>query len=257
MLGRLAELILFGIAPLALGGLLMPGAAFAEEVEIAGEVSYRERIALPPNAVLSVQLADVSLADAPAAVVAKQTIDPAGQVPIKFSLKFDSAVIRPKVNYAVQARITVDNKLWFINDERHSVDPAKPVPVQLMLRKVAQDAAAPAAPTLFDTTWLAEDIGGKGVIDDAQTTLSIAEDGSVTGRGGCNGYFSQATIDGEKITFGKAGSTMMACPDAIMDQERRFHEALEKTASFRFNEEGKLFLVDAEGKDLVRFSNEG
>ncbi len=256
MLGRLAELILFGIAPLALGGLLMPGAAFAEEVEIAGEVSYRERIALPPNAVLTVQLADVSLADAPASVVAEQTIDPAGQVPIKFTLKFDSAVIRPKVNYAVQARITVDNNLWFINDERHSVDPTKPEPIQMWLRRVSQDTVPPAL-TVFDTTWLAEDIGGKGVIDDAQTTLSIAEDGSVTGRGGCNGYFSQATIDGEKISFGKAGSTMMACPDAIMDQERRFHEALEKTVSFRFNEEGKLFLVDANGTDLVRFSNEG
>ncbi|MBL8579383.1 MAG: YbaY family lipoprotein [Mesorhizobium sp.] len=256
MLGKLAELILFGIAPLALGGLLMPGAAFAEEVEIVGEVSYRERIALPANAVLSVQLADVSLADAPASVIAEQTIDPAGQVPIKFTLKFDSAVIQPKMNYAVQARITVDDKLWFINDERYSVDPTKAEPVQMWLRRVSEDTAPPA-PALFDTTWLAEDIGGKGVIDDAQTTLSIAEDGSVTGRGGCNGYFSQATIDGEKISFGKAGSTMMACPEAMMDQERRFHEALEKTASFRFNEEGKLFLVDADGNDLVRFSNEG
>jgi len=253
MLGRLAELILFGIAPLALGGLLMPGAAFAEDVEIFGEVSYRERIALPPNAVLAVQLADVSLADAPASVVAEQKIEPAGQVPIKFVLKFDSSVIQPKMSYAVQARIMVDDKLWFINDERYSVDPTKPELVKMWLRRVSDDTA----PTLFDTTWLAEDIGGKGVIDDAQTTLSIAEDGSVTGRGGCNGYFSQATIDGEKITFGKAGSTMMACPDAIMDQERRFHEALEKTASFRFNKEGKLFLVDAKGKDLVRFSNEG
>ena len=47
---------------------------------------YRERIALPPNAVLSVQLADVSLADAPAAILGEQKIDPAGQVPIKFEI---------------------------------------------------------------------------------------------------------------------------------------------------------------------------
>ena len=65
MLGRLAELFFFGLAPLMLGGLLMPGAVAAEEVAITGEVSYRERMALPPNAVLTVRLLDVSLADAP------------------------------------------------------------------------------------------------------------------------------------------------------------------------------------------------
>ena len=95
MLGKLAELMLFGIAPLVVGGLLMPGAIAAEEVAVTGEVSYRERIALPPNAALTVRLLDVSLADAPETVVAEQTIDPAGQVPINFEIKFDSAVSNP------------------------------------------------------------------------------------------------------------------------------------------------------------------
>ena len=36
---------------------------------ITGTVAYRERIALPPNAVVSVALEDVSLADAPAKAV--------------------------------------------------------------------------------------------------------------------------------------------------------------------------------------------
>ncbi|MBX3581550.1 MAG: YbaY family lipoprotein [Rhizobiaceae bacterium] len=256
MLGKLAELVLFGIGPLALGGLLMPVAVMAEEAEIVGEVSYRERIALPPNAVLSVKLTDVSLADAPAAVIAEQKVEPAGQVPIKFALKFDPAIIQPKMSYAVQARITVDDKLWFINDERYSVDPAKREPVRMMLRKVSQEETPPL-PTLFDTTWLAEDIGGAGVIDDAQTTFSVTEDGSVTGRGGCNGYFAQAKIEGDRISVGKAGMTMMACPEALMDQERKFHDALSKTASFRFDGDGKLFFVDADGNDLVRFSNAG
>ena len=38
MLGKLAELIIFGLAPLIFGGLLMPGAMAAEEITIAGEV---------------------------------------------------------------------------------------------------------------------------------------------------------------------------------------------------------------------------
>ncbi|HEY6633261.1 MAG TPA: hypothetical protein VIZ90_17565, partial [Rhizobiaceae bacterium] len=50
MLGKLAELFLFGLAPFAFAGLLMPAATAAEEVAIAGEASPRERVALPPGA---------------------------------------------------------------------------------------------------------------------------------------------------------------------------------------------------------------
>ena len=256
MLGKLAELLVFGLGPLVFGGLLMPGAFAAEEITISGEVSYRERIALPPNAVLTVRLSDVSLADAPETVVAEQKIEPAGQVPIKFELKINPAVIQSNVNYALQARITVDDRLMFINDERYSVDPLKPEPAHLVLRMVKQDAGAVTVP-LFGTNWVAEDIGGNGVIDDAQSTFSIASDGKVTGRGACNGYFAQATIDGNSIKIGKAGSTMMACAPALMDQERKFFAALEKAATYRIDGDGKLFLVDASGVDVVRFSSAG
>jgi putative lipoprotein len=47
--------------------------------------------------------------------------------------------VQPNVNYALQARITVDDRLWFTNDERHAVDPLKPEPVQLVLKMVKQD----------------------------------------------------------------------------------------------------------------------
>ncbi|MDQ2634020.1 MAG: YbaY family lipoprotein [Pseudomonadota bacterium] len=256
MLGKLAELFIFGFAPLVIGSLLLPGAVAAEEVAVTGEVTYRERIALPPNAVLTVRLLDVSLADAPETVVGEQKIDPAGQVPIAFEIKFDPAVIQPKVNYALQARITVDDRLMFINDERHPVDPAKPEPVEMVLKMVRQDAGATPA-TLFDTTWIAEDINGGGVIDNAQSTFSVTADGKVTGSGACNRFFAEAEIKDDRITIGKAGASMMACPEAVMDQEQKFFAALEKAASYRIDGDGKLFLVDANGVDLVRFSAEG
>jgi putative lipoprotein len=117
---------------------------------------------------------------------------------------------------------------------------------------------ADATPTmLFGTTWLAEDINGKGVIDDAQSTFSVASDGRVTGRGGCNGYFAQATINGNSIKIGKAGATMMACAPALMNQERKFLAALEKAATYRIDGDGKLFLVDANGVDILRFARAG
>jgi putative lipoprotein len=252
----MAELILFGIAPLVLSGLFAPGAAAAEQVSITGEVFYRERIALPPTAVLTVRLSDVSLADAPESVLAEQKIDPAGQVPIKFEIKVDPAVFQPMMSYALSARITVDNTLWFTNDERYSVDPTKLEPVKLMLKMVRQGAdAAPA--TLVGTNWVAEDIKGMGVIDNAQSTLSVTADGKVAGSGGCNRYFAQAEVKGDKIRIGKAGATMMACAEALMEQERKFFAALEAAATFRIDGDGKLFLADASGADTLRFAKAG
>jgi putative lipoprotein len=47
--------------------------------------------------------------------------------------------MQPNVNDALQARITVDDRLWFTNDERYSVDPSKPEPAHLVLKMVKQD----------------------------------------------------------------------------------------------------------------------
>ncbi len=138
VVSKLAELLVFGFAPLALG-LMMPGTADAEERIIQGEITYRERIALPPNAVVTVELADVSLADAPASVIGRQEIKNPGQVPIKFAISYDAGVIQPKMAYAVQARITVDNQLWFINDTRYAVDPLSPQPATLVLKSSRQN----------------------------------------------------------------------------------------------------------------------
>ena len=91
---------------------------------------------LPLNALVTVQLADVSLADAPAAIIAERKITPTGQIPIPFELKFDSSVIQANHSYALQARITVDDKLMFINDERLEVDPLSAGPQTILLKMV-------------------------------------------------------------------------------------------------------------------------
>ncbi|CAH1557145.1 YbaY family lipoprotein [Vibrio rotiferianus] len=84
---------------------------------ITGTVAYRERIALPPHAVVTVALEDVSLADAPAKVLAKQTFETEGkQVPLSFELSYNSNDIKPNHRYSLRARIEVDGKLRFIND---------------------------------------------------------------------------------------------------------------------------------------------
>ena len=108
------------------------------------------------------------------------------------------------------------------------------------------DTSSPAG------SWLAEDIRGGGVIDNLQTTLEIASDGSVSGTGGCNRYFGKAEIDEASIAFGPLGSTKMACAPAVMDQEQKFFDALTEVAGWHLESTGHLVLLDTDGKPLVR-----
>jgi uncharacterized lipoprotein YbaY len=89
---------------------------------LTGTVTYRERIALPPDAIVEVRLEDVSRADAPAIVVAEQTITSPGQVPIAFSLSYDPSAIEERFTYAVRARITdASGRLLFITTTMNRV----------------------------------------------------------------------------------------------------------------------------------------
>ena len=89
---------------------------------VTGTVSYRQRIALSPDAVVQVQLQDVSRADAPAIVVAEQTIEPKGkQVPIPFTLNYDPARINERSRYVVRAKILVGTTLRFSSTKAYPV----------------------------------------------------------------------------------------------------------------------------------------
>lgn len=102
--------------------LVLPAAnAIAQTTMLMGTVNYRERMALPPNATVLVQLVDVSLADAPAQVIAEDRITGATGSPIPYRLRFDQTLIKPRRTYALQARISDGDRLLFINTNRHAV----------------------------------------------------------------------------------------------------------------------------------------
>lgn len=103
------------------GGAATPTPAESAIATLTGTVTYLQRIALPEGAIVTVQLVDVSLADAPATVLAEQTITTTTQVPIPFTLEFNPADIQPNHTYAVQARIEVDGQLQWITTTQYPV----------------------------------------------------------------------------------------------------------------------------------------
>lgn len=90
--------------------------------QVSGTVTYRQRSALPDNAVVEVRLQEVSRLDAPAVTIAEQIIETEGrQVPFAFTLDYNPSDINPRYTYVVQARILVDEELQWINTTAYRV----------------------------------------------------------------------------------------------------------------------------------------
>ena len=96
--------------------------AATEKASVTGTITYRQRIALTPNAVIEVKLIDGSRADAPSKTLAEQTIRPAGkQVPIAFELTYDPARIDPRGRYLIQVRILEGTRLRFAGADAYRI----------------------------------------------------------------------------------------------------------------------------------------
>jgi len=90
----------------------------ARMTAITGNVVYRQRIALAPDAVVEVKLQDISRADAPAELLGEQRIEANGQqVPIPFVVEYDLSRIDPRGVYALSASITEGGKLTWHSTE--------------------------------------------------------------------------------------------------------------------------------------------
>jgi len=114
------------------------GGGDAGAPHVTGTVTYLERVALPPKAVIKVQLVDVSRADAPAIALGEQIILADGkQVPFSFEIPFDPSKIEVNHTYAVQARIEEGGRLLFISDQLYAVITRDaPIHVDMVLRSV-------------------------------------------------------------------------------------------------------------------------
>lgn len=229
--------------------------AIAEEKRIEGSAAYRERIALHPDAELLVKLQDVSLQDVAATMIASMRYPTGGRVPISFSLPYQSELIKQGHTYSVSAELVHERKTIFRTTSAYPVltrDAGDTVEL-LLVSATAEERTSPtpdeqAAPI---GSWMAEDIGGGGVIDNLQSTLAIDANGSAYGKAGCNRYTGSAEFDDAKLIFGQMALTMMACEGAVDDQERKFLDAISKTKGYR-RDGDFLYLLGEDGSDLAR-----
>jgi putative lipoprotein len=238
LLGFMALIFAVPAAPLPL---------HAKVLTLYGTVTYREPVTLPTHAMLQVSLVDAALADAPEGTIALTTVRTRGRLPISYRLRFDDRRLRRGRTYGLKARILVDGKLWFTTGTPITVH--GPLQPEIVVQRAANEAPAEPGPT---GKWLAESIRSGGVIDNLQSMIEIAADGTVAGQGGCNSFGGKATISGDKIGFGSLAATRMACPPSIMDQESKFLGALNDAKRWMIDDErGKLILFDGANKEIL------
>ena len=110
-----------------------------EQGVLRGSVTYRERVALPPDAVVEVWLIDVSPLILPLALIAETTVPSQGrQVPIPFELRYDQKKIQPDHIYGVKAAIRSAGEILFeTTTAHHVITQGNPSQVELWLHRTA------------------------------------------------------------------------------------------------------------------------
>ena len=243
------------VLPLAM--LLVASPVLAAKINLSGEVTYRERIALPDTAVLSIELIDLALPDRPRLSVSAPT--GAGQVPLAFTLTFEDSMILPQHSYALNAEINAGD-IHFRNVEPFGVTPlAQTEPIVIITNLVAlteqpsgEPVAEPEDLALLGVTWEATAIGETPVAPGVEITLLIEADMRAGGVGGCNSFFSQATVTEDSFAIGEIARTQRSCLYERNMLEKSYFDALKAAVSWSVDGD-TLTLLDREGKPAVTF----
>jgi uncharacterized lipoprotein YbaY len=108
----------------------------ASDGAVTGTVTYLQKMAMPPQAVIDVQLQEVSQPESAPKTVAEQKITVGHQqVPVPFELHFDSKRIDPGHGYELSARILVDGRVAFATNQPYPVlTQGKPSHVDMTLQ---------------------------------------------------------------------------------------------------------------------------
>src|SRR5215212_1516400 len=125
--------------------------------------------------------------------------------------------------------------------------------LHLLLLFVMLLSACAAQSSALQGTWKLIQYGSSDsmtpAVDDADAALTFADDGTVTGSGGCNSLGGEYEVKGNEITFGPITSTLMGCEEPRMTQESFVTQVLTGTAQYEI--EGDTLTITNNDSVLV------
>lgn len=106
---------------------------------------------------------------------------------------------------------------------------------------------------LYDVKWELKTLNEKEVkLTDNNSEIYIQfneAEKRVSGRGGCNRFFGNYEMDGDKLKFSPLGATRMACPD--LQTETEFFQVLETVDSYSLKD--GVLAFKSKGKPVAVF----
>ena len=232
------------------------GAAEAGKGAITGRITYLPRIALPPDAVVTLGLLDVSRADALSETLSEIEFAVEGrQVPLPFIIRYDRADVDEGRRYVLRAQIrdAAGALLWTTDSAVPVITNGAPSgAVEVRVTQVTGGSAA-AAP-LAGTAWRLAEIkraGGLTIdLDPSDAyTLRFGADGRYSGQADCNSYGGEyAAQAGGALELERGLTTLAACPPGSASDD--FFAVLAGVDRYE-QSGGRLVLHGSDGSSLV------
>lgn len=230
---------------------LLSTAALAEVRTVTVTAALQSPGSLPDGSVLTIELLDVSRADAPSTTLSEQTFHVTA-LPVTTELPYESDLIDDRMTYAVAATLRSGETLLARTTSAHTVlTRGAGDSVEAVLETMTMSSGT--EPVEPDTTWTAFEIGGRMLVVDNPPTMTILEDGKFSFFGGCNQFSGQADIsDGNFTVTQPIAGTRKACPPPMSTVEEAMIEAIGNSVGYVRNGE-LLTLVNRAGVATVRF----
>lgn len=233
--------------------LLLASTGLAETMHLDTTITYRERIALPPNAVLEVELLDTSRADAPSVRLSLQRFRLTG-VPRTVEIAYDTDLIDERFTYTVAAKIISEGRELFRSTTATPVlTRGAPNSTELVLEMMPRQTEGDTADqSIYGTIWTVYEIAGRIVVAEDPPTLALDQGGQFGLYGGCNRF--SGSLDAGNGSFNMPenfAGTMMACPEDRERLERDTLEALSAATGYVRNG-SNLALANEAGVSILR-----
>ena len=240
---------------------------------LSGEAYYLERKLLPPGALLTVSLEDVSTMDFASTMIAKTERTLEGAPPYPFELSWEPGAIEAGLRYSLRATISVSDRMIMTSTQTLDAFTAPNELPRIRLVSVGRASSSPSETrgadtglavvfvnplaTLTNIYWKLLSLGETPVLmakgQQRETFFQMREDrnNGVRGFAGCNQLAGAATTSGNDLTIEQLALTRRAGIGG-METESAFVNALEATRYFSIHEHS-MRLLNAGKKPIAIF----
>lgn len=237
----------------------------SHDVLIHGSVFYREKMALPRHAELTIVLYERTPQIGRELLSEIRTPTEGQSVPLPFAISRPENP-PPDVEYEVEAHISADGMPLFATPSAVMIPRNPDKPLAILVQRIMSEETALDSPVslLTHNRWILRNLNDQPVTvykDQPEPHLLFAPtargqhpeemtEGRIAGSDGCNSIFGGYQIKNSAIQFLDMGSTMMACVQGE-EQAQNFNRSLQETSEWRIV--GNNLILLRKGQALAIF----